>query len=193
MSTSDEFARIAVVGTSCAGKTTFASSLAQLLAVPHLELDAVYWGPNWTPVPLEQFRDTVDRMTAQPRWVSDGNYHPVRDLIWQRASAIVWLNYSFPLVFSRALRRTLSRCIRRTHLFGGNRESFVTSFLSRDSILLWILKTHWQRQREYPSLFAEPQHRHLRIAEIRNPSAADRLLTQLSDEIISLNALSPAS
>jgi adenylate kinase family enzyme len=39
--------RIAVVGTSGAGKTTFAARLAALLDCRHIELDAFQHGPNW--------------------------------------------------------------------------------------------------------------------------------------------------
>jgi adenylate kinase family enzyme len=176
----DELARIAVVGTSCAGKTTLAHALAERLNVAHIELDGVYWGPEWTPVAADQFRQAVDRLTAEPRWVCDGNFETVRDLVWQRATAIVWLNYSFSRVFGRGLRRTVGRCILRTPLFAGNRESFRQSFFSRDSILLWILKTHRRRQREYPCLLAEPRHSHLRMVELRCGADAEEFLRDVA-------------
>lgn len=108
MITREQLSRVAIVGTSCAGKSTLASVLAEQLAVPHIELDAHHWGLNWTPRPLELFRDSLDQATAEPRWVCAGNYRMVRDLVWQRATTIVWLDYSFPLVFRRALGRTIS-------------------------------------------------------------------------------------
>jgi adenylate kinase family enzyme len=37
--------RILVVGTSCSGKSTFSRRLASILAIEHVELDALYWGP----------------------------------------------------------------------------------------------------------------------------------------------------
>jgi adenylate kinase family enzyme len=37
-----------VVGTSAVGKTTLAAALSRRLGVPHIELDALYWGPGWT-------------------------------------------------------------------------------------------------------------------------------------------------
>jgi adenylate kinase family enzyme len=39
--------RIAVVGTSGAGKTTLSARLASRLDCPHVELDAFQHGPNW--------------------------------------------------------------------------------------------------------------------------------------------------
>jgi adenylate kinase family enzyme len=145
--------RVAVIGTSCSGKSTLAAALAAELDAPHIELDAHYWGPNWTPIDGAQFRQRIDEQTSQPRWVCDGNYSVIRDLVWRRADTIVWLNYSFPVVFGRALRRTISRCITRSTIFSGNRESFRMSFLSRDSILLWVVRTHHAHQREYPKRF----------------------------------------
>src|SRR5215470_14691924 len=97
--------RVVVVGSSGTGKTTMARQLAHTFACPHIELDALYWGPNWTP--RGDFVDRVRKATAVERWVADGNYRIVRDYLWGRATALVWLNYSFPVAFGRALKRTL--------------------------------------------------------------------------------------
>jgi hypothetical protein len=52
------------------------------------------------------------------------------------------------------------------------------SFLSCDSILLWVLRTHWARQREYPMSFAEPQHSHLQVVQLRDREDARRFLAE---------------
>jgi adenylate kinase family enzyme len=48
--------RVAVVGTSCAGKTTFAAALAGKLQVPHIELDALHWRAGWVPASPENLQ-----------------------------------------------------------------------------------------------------------------------------------------
>ena len=93
-------ARVVVVGTSCSGKTTFACRLASTLRMECVELDSLYWGPGWTPRP--DFEQDVLAVARRPRWVIDGNYARVRDIIWRRSTAIAWLDYSFARVFSRA-------------------------------------------------------------------------------------------
>ena len=41
------YSRINIVGTSGSGKTTFAKSLAQILTYEYIEMDQLFWGPNW--------------------------------------------------------------------------------------------------------------------------------------------------
>ena len=120
--------RAIVIGTSGTGKTTFARQLAQAVGAPHTEMDALHWGPDWTPHPLAQFRAAVDAASAGARWVIDGNYTAVRDLLWPRATHIVWLDYSRLRVFGQVLRRTLQRGVRQTPLWAGNRESLRRAF-----------------------------------------------------------------
>ena len=95
--------RVIVIGSSCAGKTTLARRVAEVIESPHIELDAIHWGPNWREAPTEEFRAAVRRLVEGQSWVIDGNYSKVRDIVWPRATDAVWLNYSFPVVFARAL------------------------------------------------------------------------------------------
>ncbi|MCC6192112.1 MAG: hypothetical protein IT318_24035 [Anaerolineales bacterium] len=45
--------RVAVLGVTGAGKTTLAQAVTRRLGLPHIELDALFWGPNWIPSPRE--------------------------------------------------------------------------------------------------------------------------------------------
>jgi adenylate kinase family enzyme len=181
MITLDQLSRVAIVGTSCSGKTTLAGTLAAELGAPRIELDALHWGPNWTPRPREALRESVDCATSQPHWICDGNYSVVRDLVWQRATALVWLNYSFPFVLRRALHRTLSRCFYRTRLYADNQETFRKAFLSSDSILLWVCQTHWQHRHRLPVAFREPQHAHLKIVQLQSQAATTQFLATVCE------------
>lgn len=174
-----DLARVVIVGTSCSGKTTLASQLATRLDTRLIELDSLYWGPNWTPADKGEFRRRVDEQTSKTHWICDGNYSMVRDIVWSRATAIVWLNYSLPVVFGRALRRTWGRCFNQEALYAGNRESFRKSFFSSDSILLWVLKTHRNYQREYRKYMNESGYRYPRWVEMRRVADAKRFLDRI--------------
>jgi adenylate kinase family enzyme len=168
--------RVAVIGTSCSGKTTFAAALAARLQAPHIELDALHWRADWIPAPRENFRQAVAAATAADRWVSDGNYSMVRDLVWRRATTVIWLDYPFPTVLSRALYRTMRRALLREELYSGNRETLRKAFLSRDSILWWVLTTYRRGRREFPGLFEQPDFAHLETIAFRRPRDAEAFL-----------------
>jgi adenylate kinase family enzyme len=164
--------RIAVVGTSGSGKTTLAQRLAERLGVPHVELDALHWGPDWTPPPLEAFRDMVLRALDGEAWTVDGNYGKVRDLVWSRADTVVWLDYPLWVVMARVTRRTFRRSLRREALWNDNREELGKALFSRESIIWWALTTYRRRKREYPALFSRPEYAHLRVVRLCSPRAA---------------------
>jgi adenylate kinase family enzyme len=171
--------RTVIVGTSCAGKTTFAQGLAGTLGFRHIELDALHWLPDWVARPDEEFRRLVAAEVSGESWVADGNYRKVRDIVWPRATAIVWLDYPFRLVAYRALSRTLRRVMQRQVLYSGNRETLGKSFFSRDSILLWVLQTHRANRREYSALSTEGACRHARIIALSSPSRAREFLNHV--------------
>ena len=145
--TADIGTRIVVIGSSGAGKNALARRLAERLGgVPHVELDALHFAEDWVEVPDEVFAERADAATASGGWVIDGNYSAVtQGLVWPRPDAVVWLDYPFRTCARRLLRRTVRRSPYREALWHGTRESFRMSFASRDSILLWLLRTFRRR------------------------------------------------
>ena len=175
-SRSPDLTRAVVIGTSGAGKTTFARALAERMGVPHIEFDAYRHGPNWTETPDDVLRRRVSDATSGGGWVADGNYSVVRDIVWRRAAAVVWLDYPFPLVFWRLFWRTVGRSARREELWNGNREQLWRHFFTKDSLFLWALRTHRRRKRGILAAFDMPEYRHLTIFRLRTPAQARRLL-----------------
>ena len=178
MTPSVNLSRVVVVGTSCAGKTTFARRLAGNLGTQCVELDSLYWGPEWTPRP--DFEQQVPIAVQQPRWVIDGNYSRVRDIIWRRSTAIVWLDYSFSRVVAQAFRRTLRRVVSGERLYGGNKETIRDTLFDVEAPLWLVVRTHCKRRREFPELFGRPAYQHASVIQVQAPTAAERFLAEAS-------------
>lgn len=169
-------ARIHVVGTCGAGKTTLARSLAQALGYTHVELDALNWDPHWTQVSDAEFLQRVRARIPADRWIIDGNYSRARAPMWAQRPAVVWLDYEFDVVMRRLVARTVRRMVHREVLWSGNRERIRTTLASRDSILWWGLTTFHRRRREYPEIFAA--HPHVHVLRLGHPDEADALVEQ---------------
>ena len=160
--------RIVVVGMAGAGKTTMGRRLSGLAGLPHVELDSLHWGPDWEPR-LPQFRDEVQQAAAGDSWVMDGNYSTVREVLWPRAQLVIWLNLPFTTVLRRVFVRTVQRSWHGTTLWHGNRESWRRSFLSRDSLLWWVIRHQAHYQRQFGDLRASGKYPQLQWVELRTP------------------------
>ncbi len=137
---------IVVYGPSGSGKTFVAMKIARFIGVPHIELDAIFWLPEWKEKSLEEFRKDV--ITALNKnadgWVFDGNYGRVRDLILPLADTVIWLRLPFWVVFWNLFKRTISRARNKEILWRSNRESWQKAFFSCDSLFLYVIK-NWKR------------------------------------------------
>lgn len=170
--------RVWVVGVSGSGKTTLARQIAQALGAPHTEMDAVHWLPGWQERPLVEFRALMAARVAAPRWVIDGNYSQVSDLLRARATHWVWLDYPRWLVMWRVITRTLHRVTTRQELFSGNRES-LTAIFGRDSIIAWAWNTYHRRKRDYGAFALSAEYPRLTRVTLTSPQAAQRWLAGL--------------
>lgn len=94
------------------------------MALEYIELDQLHWLPNWQERADDEFRGLVKQATASDTWVLDGNYSVVRDIVWTRATKIIWLNHSFRVVLYRSFTRSIVRAVTKKKLFAGNVETF---------------------------------------------------------------------
>ena len=176
--------RIVIVGRTGSGKTTLARELAEDLDVPHVELDALYFGPNFSTVPISVLRERTSAAIAGECWVTDGNKSAVRDLVWPRADTIVWLDY--PLVVS--LWRLGRRAVGRASTLGaqaaetGERKGLPRQLISAAKGVISALRSHMGQRRRYPRMFASPENQHLAVARLRTPRATRRWLTRVAGD-----------
>ncbi|THA81723.1 adenylate kinase [Streptomyces sp. A0592] len=160
--------RILVVGVTGAGKSTLARTLGVRLGLSYTEMDALHFtGPDWAT--NDNLSEDVARLVAEPRWVVDSLGHPeVRDLLWDRADTVLWLDYPRRVVMPRVLRRSLRRTVRREVLFGGNRETWA-GWLSREHPARWAWSQHRGRRREIGGRVRDPRFAPLQTLRFARP------------------------
>jgi adenylate kinase family enzyme len=180
--------RVAVVGSSGSGKSTLAKRLAATLGLPHIELDAINWQAGWKDLNShdpDEFVRRVSEAVGQNAWVSDGNYGKVRDIVWSRATHLVWLDYERSVIMPRVIRRSVLRALDRTELWPGtgNREDW-RMWLSKDHPIRWAWDTWARRRAEYGARIMDPRFAHLQVHRLRHPREAEGLAGRLTQSVI---------
>lgn len=169
--------RISVIGTSGSGKSTFARRLAAKIGAPHIEMDQLYWLPDWKEVTPEVFFQKIEQALSGDSWVIDGNYKATQPVKWARVQLVIWLDYSLPLTLYRVTTRALSRILTQRELWPGtgNRETW-SKLLGKDSIVKWAYNTHASNIVKYERTMADPRYAHITFVRLRSPREAERFL-----------------
>ena len=173
--------RVLVIGTTGSGKTTMARKVAEIIDGTALDIDDFLWQPGWVQRPKEEMLAMLVEPLSQERWTLSGNNRKNRDFYWSRADTVIWLNYSFWVVFSRLLMRTIKRVVMKEEVMPGCVETFHSQFLSKDSLLVWFFKTYWHRKKDYRKAINEDKYQHLTVLEFRHPRQAKQFLENLRE------------
>ena len=85
--------RIMIIGCPGSGKSTFARALAAKTGLPLYYLDMMYWNPDRTTKPKEEFRAALRETVALPEWIIDGNYGSTLEIRMEACDTVIFLDY----------------------------------------------------------------------------------------------------
>lgn len=163
--------RIWIVGVPGSGKSTLAIALAERLGVSPVHMDELHWLPGWRERAPEETAALLAERLAARRWVAEGNYGQYRSVHMDAVELTVWLDLPLRITFPRLVRRGLRRSLRGEPCCNGNRESLRLTFLHKDSLLLYALRTDRRRRHGLVEELATRPH-----VRLRSQSEVDRWL-----------------
>lgn len=160
-----------IVGTSGCGKTTLGHALSKLTGHRLVDLDSIYWLPNWTKRPDDEFFALLQNELVSDNWIICGNYSRTRAQIWAQADMIIWLDLSFTTCLWRGFKRSFLAWITQKPCCNGNYETAQRLF-GKDSILWWIYSTYNRRKNSYSELFSQSSN-DKRFIRLKNSKEVD--------------------
>lgn len=146
--------RIIITGTSGSGKTTLGKILSKQLDIPYIDLDDLFWLPNWTLRPHEEFVKLLEEAAKQPGWIICGNQSKVRPLFWPQADTVIFLDLPLFLLVRRVFWRGIIQFKNKELICNGNRQS-LKQFLW---LLYWVFSSYHRRKRTYQTLWEQTTH-----------------------------------
>jgi adenylate kinase family enzyme len=166
--------RIALIGTSGAGKTTLGREIARRLNTVFVEIDAIQHQAHWTKVTVEELRAGIEaQIGGRDRWVIDDTCRrELGDFVSSRLDVILWLDLPLLLKLGRLCRRSWRRVRTREVLWNGNVETWRDVFVGKDSVLIHATLAHFRHRRTFP---VRPDAQ--KIVRLRTPSEVERWLS----------------
>lgn len=169
--------KINIVGITASGKSTFGRKLAEAIDAPFIEMDSIFWGPNWTEPSDDVFFKKLEEALSGDSWVLDGNYNRTVPIKWRAIDTVIWLDYSFPRTITQSVFRAVNRSYHKTELWPntGNYETFGKMF-SKDSIVWWCVKSYSKIRKRYQLVMNDPDFAHIQFIHLTSPKEAEEYI-----------------
>jgi adenylate kinase family enzyme len=174
--------KIVVVGTTGSGKSTLSTKLSDKLDIPYIQLDKLFWKPNWEWTKDEEFFKKIEgAIKDKDSWIIDGNYSRTRHITWAQADTVIWIDLPFYIVLKQNLLRALKRIYTKEELWPntGNVET-LNRLLSKDSIIKWLFKTYPIMKKRYNDAMSDPQYSKIKFVQLTSHREANAFLRRLA-------------
>ncbi len=85
--------RVMVIGCPGSGKSTLSVELSRITGLPLYHLDMMYWNADRTTVDKAVFRQRLEQVLEEDRWIIDGNYGSTIERRLAACDTVIFLDY----------------------------------------------------------------------------------------------------
>lgn len=172
--------KIMIGGSIGAGKSTLAKALSKKLNIEHTELDSFYWLPNWQVRPADQMRELINKTTSADSWIICGNFNAFKEITLDRADMIIWLDYPLFVCLWQAFKRSWHNIYTQQKCCNGNQDTWQHLFFSKNSIVLWLIRTFRRRNKRYTAIMQDPFYENKTFVRLKSHKEAEKWLASLA-------------
>jgi adenylate kinase family enzyme len=174
------YKRTIIFGSTGIGKTTMVKRIADEFSIPVIDIDTLRREAGKSESPEQVFSFLVADRVRGETWIIDGSYTSVQDILWSRAEAIVWLDFSFGVFLSRLIKRSLYRIFIRKKSEKPVKARNQPASERAGNYLRAILTGKQRRERYFATLY-NSKHTHLHIIRLTSPEDATLWLKLLKN------------
>jgi adenylate kinase family enzyme len=175
------YKRTIIFGSTGVGKTTMVKQIAEEFDLPVIDVDSLRREAGRSKSPEETFVRLITESIKGDTWIIDGSYTSVQDIVWPRAEAIVWLDFSFWVFLSRLIKRSLYRIFIRKKtekpIKGRNQPA-----RERAQTYLRAIFTGKRRRQRYFATIYNSKNAHLHIIRLSSPEEVQLWLHQTKSD-----------
>jgi adenylate kinase family enzyme len=122
--------RVVVIGSSGAGKSTFARRLGEKTELEVIHLDKLYWKPNWVEPEKGEWEKSLKNILKRDTWIIDGNFGGTIEMRIEACDTVIFFDLPRTVCVYRILKRVaFSYRKTRPDMAEGCREKFDWEFI----------------------------------------------------------------
>lgn len=165
--------RIAVIGISGSGKTTFSKKLGDVTRLPVYHMDQLFWGENWASIPDEEWQLAEHKLIQKDRWIIEGYISDQSTGRLRHAEKIIYLDFAGIYCAVNAIKRWwFYKNSDRPDLPKGCRANFDLSFF-------WVIfRKKERRDIEKALQLSDLNHK---LERLTHPKHLKKYLTEISE------------
>ena len=147
-----------IIGSQACGKSSLAKQIKSIQPrLELIELDMFCWKENWkknnkfNSLLKDALFDEIDseRIPKYEGVIMDGNFNRIKQITWNLADVVIWLDYDFCEVLYRAIKRTIIRIITAQKVCNGNVETLRRLIYDFEATVIYkVWKYHKQMNEE---------------------------------------------